>query len=459
MRTLNFKGINLRSDLLATVFSFGAQGTIKLGSSVVMTRMLQPDAWGVITILMAIVFVVEMIADMALTVVLIRHERGDEPRYVNTAWTLRLARAALNGAIVFLGAPLVAHLYASPTLTAPLRVFSLWFPITALESMSFPMAIRRRNSRVVVYAELIALALSTVFTVAYTYYARDFWGMVYGTLLNRALLTAMSYGVYPDMRPSLALDKQAARDLLQYSRFSMPSSLLTLALSQFDKVVLLRLFDLHLLGIYGVANNIAFQVEALTERVSQLVLYPRYADAFRANPDPGSFATACYKTTTRPLASVLLPSAVLLGAARLLVAILYDPRYAQTGVVLQALMVRAGLLVLASSPVNMLVAAGVYSVILVGNIYRIAATVVAAFAGYYMFGFMGFVYGTALSGLAPLLYFLWRLKRQGLLIVRYEAYRLALFLAVAATSYLVSNELLSLLPATSAAGWHSLLGR
>ena len=60
MRTRNFKGINLRSDLLATIFSFGAQGTIKLGSSVVMTRMLQPDAWGVITILMAIVFVVEM---------------------------------------------------------------------------------------------------------------------------------------------------------------------------------------------------------------------------------------------------------------------------------------------------------------------------------------------------------------------------------------------------------------
>jgi O-antigen/teichoic acid export membrane protein len=457
MRTLNFKGINLRSDLLATIFSFGAQGTIKLGSSVVMTRMLQPEAWGVITILMAIVFVVEMIADMALTVVLIRHERGDEPRYVNTAWTLRLARAALNGAIVFLGAPLIAHLYASPTLTAPLRVGSLWFPIAALESMSFPMAIRRRNSRVVVYAELIALALSTVFTVAYTYYARDFWGMVYGTLLNRALITAMSYGVYPDMRPRLELDKQAARDLLHFSRFSMPSSLLTLALSQFDKVVLLRLFDLHLLGIYGVANNLAFQVEALTDKVSHLVLYPRCADEFRANP--GSFATACYKATTRPVASVLLPCAVLLGAARLMVAILYDPRYAQTGLVLQALMVRAGLLVFASTPVNMLMAAGVYSVILVGNVYRIAATVLAAFAGYYIFGFMGFVYGTALGGLAPLLYFLWLLKQKGLLIVKYEVYRLALFLAVAATSYLVSNELLALLPTRSTAGWHSLIGR
>lgn len=457
MPTLNFKKINLRSDLLATISSFGAQGTIKLCSSVVMTRMLQPEAWGVITILMAILFVVEMIADMALTTVLIRHEKGDEPRYVNTAWTLRLGRAALNGAIVFLGAPLITHLYASVALTLPLRVCSLWFPIAALESMSFPMAIRHKNSRVVVYAELIALAVSTVFTVAYTYYARDFWGMVYGSLLNRALITAMSYGVYPHMRPRLELDKQAARDLLHFSRFSMPSSLLTLALSQFDKLVLLRLFDLHLLGIYGVASNIASQVEALIVKISQLVLYPRCADEFRSNPS--SFAAACYRATTWPVASILLPAAVLLGAARLVVAILYDPRYAQTGLVLQALMVRAALLAFESTPVDMLMAAGVYQVILVGNVFRFAATVAGAFAGYYIFGFMGFVYGTALSGLAPLIYFLWLLKQKGLLIVKYEVYRLALFLVAAATSYLVSNSLLALLPTSSTAGWHFLIGR
>lgn len=438
-------GFNLKSDLFATILSFGAQGAVRLGSSVVMTRLLRPEAMGVITILMAIIFVIEMIADMALTVVLIRHEKGDDPRYVNTAWTLRLGRGVLNGAVVFFGAPLIAHLYAVPTLTLPLRVSALWFPLAALESMSFPMAIRRRQSRIVVYAELAALLVSTVFTVAYTFYSRTYWGMVYGTLLNRGLMTAISYLVSPDLRPRLQLDRQAARDLLHFSRFTMPSSLLTLALSQFDKIVLLRLFDLHLLGLYGIASNIESQVEALIEKISHMVLYPRCANQFRTNPD--GFSAECYRSTTRQVASMLLPPAVIGGAARLLVAVLYDARYAQTGLILQALMLRAALLALASPPLNMLMAAGVYRVFLVGNIYRCVAIIVLALGGYYFFGFMGFVYGTALSGLPPLLYFLWMLRQKGFLMVKKELNRVALLGAVAASTYLVSDLVLALLPA------------
>jgi O-antigen/teichoic acid export membrane protein len=444
-RVPKLTSFGLNSDLFATVFTFAVQGAVKLGSSVVMTRMLRPEAWGVITILMAILFVVEMIADMALTVVLIRHEKGDDPRYVNTAWTLRFMRAVLNGAVVFFGAPLIAHLYASPELTAPLRVSSLWFPLAALESMSFPMAIRRKNSRIVVYAELTALIVSTIFTILYTYYSRDFWGMVYGTLLNRGLMSLMSYRVSPELRPRLQLDRQAARDLLDYSRLSMPSSLLTLALSQFDKVVLLRLFDLHLLGLYGVASNIASQVEALIEKISHLVLYPRCADEFRINP--GGFSAACYRATARQVWTMLLPPALVGGGARLLIAILYDARYAQTGPILQALMLRVALLAVAAAPLSMLVAAGVYRSFLVGNVYRCVATVVGAVIGYYLFGFMGFVYGTALNALPPLLYFLWMLRKQGFLIVKYEFHRVAFFLAVATSTYLLSDLLLRLLPA------------
>jgi O-antigen/teichoic acid export membrane protein len=307
------------------------------------------------------------------------------------------------------------------------------------------MAIRYKNSRVVVYSELVAMSISTIFAIAYTVYARNFWGMVYGTLLNRALMTVLSYRVYPNVRPRLQLDRQATRELLHFSRFTMPSSLLTLALNQFDKIVLLRLFDLRLLGLYGVASNIGGQVEALTEKISHLVLYPRCAEEFRTNPD--SFAAGCYRTTKKQVASMLLPAAALAGGARLLVAILYDPRYAQTGLILQALMLRAAFLAFAAAPVNTLMAAGVYRVFLVGNVYRCAATILGALAGYYFFGFMGFVYGTALGGLPPLIYSLWMLRKEHLLIVRYELYRVAFFLGVAASTYLVSDLLLRLLPA------------
>jgi lipopolysaccharide exporter len=429
----------LKGDLFATASSFGAQVVIKLGASLVLTRVLKPEAYGIVTIVSSIGVMVALLADIAVTVSLVRHEDGDTPRFLNTAWTLRLGRAVFNTALMYWAAPLIAGLYHVPELTFPIRVYSPWFLIWALESMSFPLAIRRRNSRIIVYSELVANVATTAFTLVYCYYTRDYMGMVYGILVNRVLLTAMSYGFYRDVRPRFMLDRAAARELLRYTRFAVPSSFITLALGQFDKVVFLRLFDLQRLGVYSLAGNIANPVESLINKMSQLVMYPRCAHDFRTARD--RFALRYYTANTNLyLSSLGLPAAVG-GAGQFLVHLLYDHRYAQAGIILQAFMLRAALFALAAPAESMLIASGELQVQLNDNIFRAISMVIGAVAGYYLAGFMGFVYGTALSGLPPLLY-LWSVqRRKGFLIVRYELYKVVFVVAVAAVSYFASSLL------------------
>src|SRR5271170_4112216 len=122
------KFINFRGDLFATGACFAAQAVIKLASSLILTRLLRPEAYGIITILMSIAFVVEMLADIGVTVFIVRDPNAEQSRYLNTAWTMRLGRSLLNTTILMLGAPLMAtSIYHAPELAAPLRVFSLWF--------------------------------------------------------------------------------------------------------------------------------------------------------------------------------------------------------------------------------------------------------------------------------------------------------------------------------------------
>ena len=92
----------------------------------------------------------------------------------------------------------------------------------------------------------------------------------------------------------------------------MPSSVLTLVLSQFDKAVFLRFFDLRLLGIYGVASNIAGQVESLISRTSEMVVYPRSAHNFRT--DPSTFAEKYYTDNIRVFAVTGAMAAAVGGA-------------------------------------------------------------------------------------------------------------------------------------------------
>jgi lipopolysaccharide exporter len=435
---------NLKGDLFATVLTFAALAVIRLGSSLILTRLLRPEAYGVMTLLNSIGYVVELLGDIAVTVSVVRHEHGDRPDWLNTAWTLRFGRSLFNTAALFFAAPLLARLYHADELVAPLRVFALFFLFAGCESMSFPLAIRRKNTRVIVYSELVAATISSSFTVLYCYYSRDFWGMVYGALLNRLLLTTFSYLFYRDVRPRLRLQREAARELLRFARYAMPSSFLTLAAAQFDKVVFLRLFDLRLLGLYGLAGSIAGPIEELITKICQLVLYPRCAHDFRA--DTVSYPRRYYTHNVTLFAVILgLPAAVG-GAAQLLIGVLYQPRYAQAGVILQAFMVRAVLLALMMSANEMLIAAGQLQVYLVGAILRVVWLVAASLLGYRLGGFMGFVYGVALSSLLPLLYALWQQGKLRLLIMRYELYKVAFVLLAATLAYLASILLMPLLP-------------
>jgi O-antigen/teichoic acid export membrane protein len=395
--------------------------------------------------LVSILFVIGNILDTNVTLFIVRDKNAEQPRYLNTAWTMRLSRSVLSGAVLFMCAPLIAtKIYDLPDLTLPLRVFSLWFLIDGFETMAFALAIRRKQARLQMYSELAASVLSTTFSILYCYRYHTFWGIAFGMLLNRLIMTVLSHRLYRDLRPRLFFDLAAAREILVYSKFTIPSSLLTLSLNQFDKIVFLRLFDLRLLGIYGLAGNIAGSVETLISKISQAVLYPRCAHNFRENPDT---ATKRYYTeNTKLFAAILAIPAAICGAAHLIITVLYDSRYSEAGSVLQALAIRAVLLSFASPAEDLLISAGQFRVILVGNVLRAAWIVIGSLVGYYFLGFLGFVYGISLSGLPPLFYYLWLQNSKGMLMAKYELYKVAFVLGVGITFYLGSTLFLALFP-------------
>lgn len=441
----SFKFVNLKGDLFATTFCFLAQAIIRLGASLILTRILRPDAYGVITVILSIAAVVEMIADLAATSFFVRDKHSEDPRYLNTVWTIRLGRALINGVVVFSLAPVIASvIYNTPALAAPLRVYSLVFILGGLESMSFPLAIRRKRSSIMMYSELASTVIATTFSLTYCHFSRDYWGMVYGMVISRLTMVVMSYQFFKEARPRLQVYRPAAREMLRFGKFVMPSSMLTLVLSQFDKIVFLRLFDLRLLGVYGLAANVAGPIESLISKISQMVLYPRCAHNFRT--DRQSFAGKYYSDNVRLFVSIMILPAFVGGAARLVITVLYPSRYIEAGVVLQAFMLRAALLSLASPAEDLLIASGETQVILIGNVFRALWMFAASIAGYYLYGFIGFTYGAALSGLPPLIYYLWLQKKRGMLVARFEVYKLIFVFGIATCAFLSSSLIFALWP-------------
>lgn len=420
--------LNPRAETFSTVLTFMLGSVVRLASSLILTRLLFPEAYGVIAILMSVLFMIEMLSDIGVIGLTIRHERGDDPLFLNTLWTIRVLRCGVNASILVVGAPWLAQWLGSADLENPLRVLALYFAANAIESMGFALALRHRRSPVVNYINLANSVVATVFCIVYSYFARDYWGMVYAALLERTLNAIASHFLYPHLRPRWAWDRDAVREIFAFARYVLPTSVLTMALSQFERVLFLRLFDLRLMGMYGVAGSVSGPAESLCVKISHMVLYPRYATALRETPE--RLRAVYYDDNRKPMLLLFGLPALLGGAGQHLIDLLYDPRYAQAGFILQCFMVRAVLLSFLRSSEQLLTAIGLVQVQLHANVLRAVLLAPLLLLGHQLYGLPGFMVGLALEPLAALVYLLWRQHRRQLLSLSREAFHAGVAVAV-----------------------------
>ena len=63
--------INFRGELFSSTFTYGVAALIKLGSSLILTRLLNPEAYGIFAILFSILYMVELLSDVGSSGLLI----------------------------------------------------------------------------------------------------------------------------------------------------------------------------------------------------------------------------------------------------------------------------------------------------------------------------------------------------------------------------------------------------
>jgi lipopolysaccharide exporter len=436
--------VNLKGELFSSTFTYGVTSIIKLGSSLVLTRLLSPDAYGIFAILLSFLFMIELLSDVGSVALLIRHPRGDDPKFVHTVWTIRLIRCCINFCLVFFGAPIIAKIYQTPVLTSAFRVLSFWFLLLGTESMSFVLAQRHQRARISNYADMLSNTVMTGFVICMALVLKNHYALIYGALLQRALLMVGSHFFYRKIGVGIAFDREAVVDQFKFARFVLPSSLLTIVLSQYDKVVLLKLFNLTLLGIYGIAGNMLGPISGVITHNARVVLYARCADYFRSNR---ATAGSRYYLENRRLflIGVMLP-ALVGGFSQSIVAILYDARYAMAGPILMILALGAIIIAFQNASENLLVASGRNHVVFLANVIRLCSVIPASLLGYYLFGFYGFLWFNFAATIPVLIYFFVEQKKFDLLMLKSELKLLASALFVFLLSLAASHLLLALVP-------------
>ena len=312
-----------------TVIGFGTMQAIRLGSNLILTRLLFPEVFGLMTLIMVIIQGLNNFSDVGIAPAIMQSRRGDEPRFLDTAFTLQVMR----GVALWLGCCVLAwpaaRFYDIPELVWFLPVAGLTAVIHGLQTTRVETANRHLRIARLTLVEIIGAAASVAVTIVLAAAMRSAWALVIGLVLGAVIKVTLAARMLPGHANRLHWDRTAVAELVAFGKWIFPSTVVGFAISQGDKAILGKYLTLRELGIYNIAFFFASFPLMLGQAVTGKIMIPVYR---HAADTPAPERRAQLRRVRLGLTGGFLALLLVLAAfGPQLVGLLYDARYAQAG--------------------------------------------------------------------------------------------------------------------------------
>lgn len=419
------------------VSGYGAHEVIRLGANLILTRLLFPEAFGLMALVQILIQGLHMLSDVGIHTSIIQNKRGDDWEFLDTAWTMKIIRGVVIWIVACAAAWPFASLYDHEVLVALVPVAGLVAVFRGLESTAIATSQRHLDM-----ARLTVLNLSTQVTgiavmVSVALIWQSVWALVAGGLVSAASRTILSHSWLAERPNSLRWNEAVYQDVARFGKWILVSSAVTFFANQADRLLLGKLVSIEALGVYTLAVMLVMLPRTLVNRIAASVMLPALSDVARTRLDRLKRKTAEARRVILSAATAMILAIVLFGPD--FFTYLYDPRYHDAGWMAQLLCLSAWLAVLAESARRALVAIGRTKPQAIANGADFLFTTVGCLAGFHFYGVGGLIVGYALGSAAKLVVVHVEMARSDLLLVRQDVcYTLVLvaFLAAGGVDWL-----------------------
>ncbi|TWT44053.1 Lipopolysaccharide biosynthesis protein WzxC [Phycisphaerae bacterium RAS1] len=311
-----------------------AQQAMRFASSLVLTRLLFPEAFGLAATVGLITAAVEMCSDLGVRPAAIQHPLGGTLRYLQAAWTISLARGVVLGGVIAALAWPMGWFFNEPLL--------VWMTLAhavgpVLRGLANPNTLRWERDLAQGKLTLLDLgwALARIaLTILAAIWLQNVWALVLGLLLGEAARSLLSYTMDP-LAPRWTWDREAFSSLYRFGRFVMMSSIVGFLATRVDSLFVARTLGMERAGVYYIAVTLATFTDLLFSRIGRQILFPALS---RRADDPRLLRERTAEVIGAA-AIFILPGVTLLALnAGLVVRVLYDDRYLDAAAALQWLL-------------------------------------------------------------------------------------------------------------------------
>ena len=308
-----------------TALIFGLGQALRIVSSVIMTRLLAPETFGIMVIVYALLSGIEMFSEFGFGQNLIISRDADKPEFYNTIWSLRLARSLLLWGCCLAAAMPLARFYHTPVLNLILPIIGLNFVLQAIGSIG-PIFLQKRlqTAKFNLFQSGVE-AVTTVSQIIYAYFNPSVWAIVFGSLTSSVAYMFGSYFLVPGLRHRFYLSNEYVRQILSFGKWILLSSAIYFLSASFDNLYFGKVVPLELLGVYGIARNIADALANLVGRVNNIVILPFIAA--HSEMPRSDLRQQLTSIRVKFLLAAAFGFSILVTFADVIIRILYDYRY------------------------------------------------------------------------------------------------------------------------------------
>jgi O-antigen/teichoic acid export membrane protein len=431
-----------------TIAGFGSSQLLRLFSNLILTRLLLPEAFGLMAIVTVVRSGVYMCSEIGLKVNIIRHERGEDPDILNTAWTMQVIRGVILWVIIaFIAWGLTLFnqwgwfpeesVYSDQQLPALLLATGVVAIITGFESSKSWLAQRNLLLGRLTLLDLFSQAFGLVVMVWGAWVYESVWALVAGSIVSAGSKTVLSHVFLVGAKNYFYLNKKIVIEFLHFGKWLFLSAIITFFALSGDRLILGGVLTAEELGFYTVAYFLAISLKGLVSRLITNVWYPLLSQRNRENKE--LLIGTYYQIRLKLDPIVYLLTGVLFATAPLIIEVLYDDRYRDAGWMLQILAI--SIIPATFSLGNaLLLSMGHPKVGTIAVAIRAAALFIMVPMGFEYFGMEGAIWAIAVNPLFEIVVILWFFSKYRLI----SWFKEIMFLPCLALGYYAASSLVGI---------------
>jgi len=275
-----------------TMLGFGLGQVIRLVSNLIMTRLLLPEAFGLMAIATAIYVWIGMMSDFGVNASIIRSKASENSHFLRTAFALQVGRDSLIAVAMAIVGLLIAILqetgmtkegtiYADPRLSSFLWLICISIIITAFKSIKDPLAQRAMNLKPLIGLEIGSQIIGLIIMVLSVALGAGPFSLAIGMIGAAAFRTAGGYLILDGPPSRFGFKREHFREIFNYGKWLLLGSFFGFIAGKGHQVLFGYLFDTTVFSLFAIAVIWLTATETIVATILQRIAYPAFSEIYR----------------------------------------------------------------------------------------------------------------------------------------------------------------------------------